>query len=149
MPPSNLHAHLGYWLRTVSNAVSHGFARRVEAEGVTVAEWVVLRMLYDVEGIAPSVLAARMGMTKGAISKLADRLLAKALVVRRPNPDDGRAHELVLEPAGRALVPRLAELADRNDAAFFAVLAQDERRQLKRILKKIVAERELSDVTTE
>jgi len=149
MPPSDLHAHLGYWLRTVSNAVSHRFARRVEAEGVTVAEWVVLRMLYDVEGIAPSVLAARMGMTKGAISKLADRLLAKALVVRRPNPDDGRAHELVLEPAGRALVPRLAELADRNDAAFFAVLAQDERRQLKRILKKIVAERELSDVTTE
>ena len=105
MPPSELHAHLGYWLRTVSNAVSHSFARRVEAQGVTVAEWVFLRMLYDVEGIAPSLLAARMGMTKGAISKLADRLLAKEFVERRPNPDDGRAHELVLEATGRALVP--------------------------------------------
>lgn len=149
MPPSNLHAHLGYWLRTVSNAVSHGFARRVEAEGATVAEWVVLRMLYDVEGIAPSLLAARMGMTKGAISKLADRLLAKGLVERRPNPDDGRAHELVLKPAGRVLVPRLAELADQNDAAFFDVLAQAERRQLERLLKKIVAERALNEIPTE
>lgn len=149
MPPSDLHAHLGYWLRMVSNAVSHSFARRVEAQGVTVAEWVFLRMLYDVETIAPSLLAARMGMTKGAISKLADRLLAKELVARRPNPDDGRAHELFLEPAGRALVPRLAELADRNDAEFFDLLTQDERRQLEMLLRKIVAERELNAMPTE
>ena len=148
MPPSNLHDHLGYWLRTVSNAVSQGFARRVEAQGVTVAEWVVLRMLYGVESIAPSLLAARMGMTKGAISKLADRLLAKDLVERRPNPGDGRAHELILKPAGRALVPRLAELADQNDAAFFDLLTGDERRQLEGLLRKIVAERELRDVPT-
>ncbi len=36
--PSDLHDHLGYWLRTVSNAVSQSFARKVEGEGVTVAE---------------------------------------------------------------------------------------------------------------
>ena len=148
MPPSDLHAHLGYWLRMVSNAVSHSFARRVEAQGVTVAEWVFLRMLYDVDTIAPSFLAARMGMTKGAISKLADRLLAKGLVERRPNPDDGRAHESFLEPAGRALVPRLAELADRNDAEFFDLLTQDERRQLEMLLRKIIAERELNAMPT-
>lgn len=149
MPPSDLNDHLGYWLRTVSNAVSHSFARRVEAQGVTVAEWVFLRMLYDVESIAPSLLAARMRMTKGAISKLADRLLAKDLVERRPNPDDGRAHELVLKPAGRTLVPRLAELADQNDAAFFDLLTRDERRQLEVLLRKIVVGRELKDVPTE
>ena len=55
----------------------------------------------------------------------------------------------VLKPAGRALVPRLAELADRNDAEFFDLLTQDERRQLELLLRKIVAERELNDVPTE
>src|SRR5690242_15425598 len=108
--PSELQAHLGYWLRAVSNAVSQGFARAIEAEGVTVAEWVVLRMLYDVESIAPGQLAQRMGMTKGAISKLADRLVVKGLVVRRADPEDGRAQSLALLPVGRALVPKLAEL---------------------------------------
>src|SRR5690348_17127398 len=114
-PPSTLDTHLGYWLRMVSNGVSRSFARKVEREGVTVAEWVFLRALFDVERVAPSQLADAMGMTKGAISKLADRLLEKALIARRENPDDRRAQTLALTPAGRELVPRLAALADSND----------------------------------
>jgi MarR family transcriptional regulator, lower aerobic nicotinate degradation pathway regulator len=146
---SELHAHLGYWLRTVSNAVSQSFSRAVEAEGVTVAEWVVLRMLYDVESIAPTQLALRMGMTKGAISKLADRLVAKELIARLADPRDRRAQSLALQPAGRALVPKLAELADRNDAAFFGTLASDERCQLEGLLRRIVAERGLNSAPTD
>ena len=47
---SDLTAHLGYWLRYVSNHVSHAFARKVEARGVTVAEWVLLRQLLESGG---------------------------------------------------------------------------------------------------
>lgn len=145
-PPSNLDSHLGYWLRMVSNAVSQSFARKVEREGVTVAEWVFMRALYDVERVAPSQLAEVMGMTKGAISKLADRLLEKSLIERQANPDDKRAHTLALKAAGQALVPRLAILADENDAQFFGALTPDEHRQLAQLLRKIAHERELTDV---
>jgi DNA-binding MarR family transcriptional regulator len=130
----------------VSNGVSLSFARKVEREGVTVAEWVFLRALYDAGGVAPSQLAERMAMTKGAISKLADRLLEKFLIERRANPDDRRAHTLALNRKGRALVPRLAALADENDEVFFGALASDERRRLEQILRKIVKERELTSV---
>src|SRR5919201_1941973 len=128
-PVSDLQHHLGYWLRTVSNAVSHSFARKVERQGVTVAEWVFLRVLYDADWVAPSLLAEHMGMTKGAISKLADRLLEKDLVQRAEHPGDRRAHRLALSPAGRTLVPRLARIADANDASLFGVLTPDERRR--------------------
>ena len=138
--------HLGYWLRMVSNHVSAGFARRLDGQGVTVAEWVVLRELLDAEALAPSLLAARMGMTRGAISKLADRLLAKALVVRHENPQDGRAHTLSLTAAGRRLVPRLARLADANDAAFFGPLTARERAAIEAALRKVVAARGLKDI---
>lgn len=144
--PSTLEAHLGYWLRMVSNGVSLRFARKVEREGVTVAEWVFLRVLYDAGAVAPSQLAGRMAMTKGAISKLADRLLEKSLIERRANPDDRRAHTLALNREGWALVPRLAALADENDEEFFGALASDERRQLKQLLQKIVKEHELTSV---
>ena len=147
-PVSDLEAHLGYWLRMVSNAVSQSFARRVEAEGVTVAEWVFLRMLWDIDPVAPSLLAGRMGMTKGAISKLADRLIGKALVERRADPVDGRAQILSLTAAGRVLVPRLAALADVNDAAFFSTLSPEDRNDLERLLRKIVMDRKLTDVPT-
>jgi DNA-binding MarR family transcriptional regulator len=143
---SDLSTHLGYWLRYVSNHVSQAFAERVAAKGVTVAEWVFLRMLYDVESIAPSQLAERMGMTKGAISKLADRLVEKNLVSRDAKPDGKRGQTLMLKPAARELVPRLAELADRNDAMFFGGLSPEERGELERLLRLIARERGLSDI---
>ena len=135
---SDLSAHVGYWLRYVSNHVSQAFARKVAAHGVTVAEWVLMRQLLDEEALAPSVLADRMGMTRGAISKLADRLISKSMVVRNADPKDGRAQTLALTSAGRALVPKLAALADANDAEFFDHLTSKDRAALFRILQETV-----------
>ena len=55
--PSTLEDHAGYWLRYVSNHVSHAFARKVEAQGVTVAEWVLLREMFNTGAANPSQLA--------------------------------------------------------------------------------------------
>lgn len=89
-PVSELTGHLGYWLRQVSNHVSHAFARRLESRAVTVAEWAVLRALYAGEALAPSRLADQLGLTRAAISKLAERLVAKRLASRARNTSDGR-----------------------------------------------------------
>lgn len=143
-PVPDLTDHLGYWLRLVSNGVSQAFARKVEAHGVTVAEWVLMRQLLDVEALAPSRVAEHMGMTRGAITKLADRLIAKSLLARTADPQDGRAQTLALTRAGRTLVPRLAALADVNDAEFFGDLPARDRAILLRILRTIVTRRELA-----
>lgn len=140
---SALTDHVGYWLRFVSNHVSQAFARKVEAHGVTVSEWVVLRHLLDSGPVAPSRLAEHMGATRGTVTKLADRLIEKSLVTREADPTDGRAQVLDLTPAGRTLVPRLAALADRNDAEFFDHLAPDERAALVKTLQGIVERRGL------
>ena len=134
---SGLDSHLGYWLRLVSNHVSQAFAARLAARDVTVAEWVTLRALYGQPPMPPSRLAEAMGMSRGAITKLASRLIAKALLVREDDPDDGRAQTLALTAAGRALVPQLARLADENDDAFFAPLSGAERGVLEGLLRRL------------
>lgn len=140
---SALTNHTGYWMRMVSNAVSQEFARKVTGEDVTVAEWSFMRVLYDLEPTPPSVLAERMGMTKGAISKLADRLLAKRLIERTESEQDRRAHSLSLTLEGRAKVPVLASLADENDAEYFGILTKKEHETLNRILKALAERRGL------
>jgi DNA-binding MarR family transcriptional regulator len=135
---SELTAHLGYWLRHVSNYVSQAFARKLAAKDVTVAEWALMRVLHDREPTSPSQLANDMGMTRGAITKLADRLLAKGLIDREASPDDGRSHTLRLTAQGADLVPELAVLADENDAECFAHLSDRDRRSMLRILKETV-----------
>ena len=134
---SDLTAHIGFWLRMVSNHVSQAFAAKLAAKEVTVAEWSLMRALYDKDPTPPSRLADEMGMSRGAITKLADRLIAKSLIMREASADDGRAQTLALTDRGSALVPDLAALADRNDAEFFECLTTGERETLGRLLKSL------------
>lgn len=145
-PVSELTAHLGYWLRLVSNHVSQAFAGKLADKGVTVAEWVMIRSLYGKDPIPPSHLANEMGMTRGAITKLADRLIGKALIVRRASNQDGRAQTLALTSQGARLVPELAALADCNDAEFFAPLSAAERKTLDRLLKRMVEHSQMTAI---
>jgi len=150
---SGLRGHVGFWLRFVSNHVSHAFARKLLASGVTVAEWVVLRETYSLTGeaasIAPSLLAETTGLTRGAVSKLVDRLLRKKLLTREEREDDRRFQSIALTDAGRKLVPKLAALADENDAEFFSTLSERERQALIATLKKLVEANRLTKIPTE
>ena len=134
---STLETHLGYWLRAVSNQVSAAFAAKVADEGVSVAEWVILRQLFEVD-TAPSLLAEKTGLTRGAITKIADRLIAKDLVTRTAAADDRRYQALALTKEGRRLVPKLAALADRNDAEFFGHMPAAERKAIEAAMRAIV-----------
>ncbi|WP_091682245.1 MarR family winged helix-turn-helix transcriptional regulator [Methylocapsa palsarum] len=133
-----LTAHLGYQLRQVSNHVSHAFARKVATKDVTVAEWAMMRVLHSKQPIAPSQLADEMGMTRGAISKLADRLISKSLVARKASSTDGRAQTLRLTAQGAQMAPELAALAEQNEAECFGHFSSEDRATLRRILKEAV-----------
>jgi DNA-binding MarR family transcriptional regulator len=145
MEVSPLESHLGYWLRFVSNHVSHAFSLKLATSGVTAGEWVVLRELYDGER-APSALADRLGMTRGAVSKLADRLIAKGLITRRANAGDRRFQTLALTRQGRGAAPKLAALADQNDEEFFAHLDRSTRETIAAAMKDIVRRQGLRTV---
>jgi DNA-binding MarR family transcriptional regulator len=136
--PSRLEDHLGYWLRCLSNLVSDSFAGRLEAHGVSVPQWVVLRCLFDMEGAPLGDLARDVGVDNGALSRMVERLVQKGLVSREADPSDRRAVRLRLTDAGRKLVPVLAREADRNDAEFFCVIDADERARLLATVKALL-----------
>jgi DNA-binding MarR family transcriptional regulator len=146
---SDLTAHIGFWLRMVSNHVSQAFAAKLSDKGVTVAEWTLMRALYGKEPTAPSRVAADMGMTRGAITRLADRLIAKSLITREASTNDGRGQTLALTDRAIRLVPDLAALADRNDAEFFECLTAGERKALGRILRNLVERGHMTAVPVE
>lgn len=147
---SDLETHTGFWLRFVSNHVSQGFAAKLAATGVTVAEWVILRQMYGHDGqLTASDLVASTGLTKGAVSKLLDRLVAKGYVTRQGRDEDRRVQDIGLTQEAVRIVPRLASIADRNDDEFFSVLAPSERAELKQLLQKLVREHDLRQIPIE
>ncbi len=148
-PIAPLEAHLGYWLRFVSNHVSGAFAAKLESQGGSVAEWVILRELYDRAAAPPSELATLTGMTRGAITKIVDRLAATSLAHRTPSPEDSPSQTVALTQAGRTLTPKLAALADHNDEEFFGHLKRSERDVVEAVMRGIIRRQGLRTHPTE
>lgn len=144
---SRLEDHVGYWLRFVSNHVSASFARRLEKLDISVSEWVALRKLYDAPiWTSPSALAEALGMTRGAVSRLVERLVQKDLVERQASRGDGRAQQIRLSSVGQKLLPRLAAIADANDDAFFGDLPENTRAALIALMRQIAEDSELTKI---
>ncbi|HEY7977521.1 MAG TPA: MarR family transcriptional regulator [Rhizomicrobium sp.] len=143
---TGLEAHLGYWLRFVSNSVSAAFAQKLAAHDVSVAEWVAMRLIHGRPGVSATAIADEMGMTRGAISKIVARLEERGLIARAPLPEDARGQALRLNAKGARLLPQLAAAADRNDSEFFDDLPPEDRAAMLRILKGVVARRALKTI---
>ncbi len=134
---SDLEEHLGYWLRCLSNFVSHSFAERLAKLDISVAQWVVLRTLYDRSGVTLNQAAGLVGVDKSSLSRMVERLVQKGLLNRREG-GDRRSVGLFLTRAGEKLVPQLAKLADENDSAFFHTLAGKQRADFLATIKQLL-----------
>ncbi|MFI5972872.1 MarR family winged helix-turn-helix transcriptional regulator [Streptomyces sp. NPDC051452] len=136
---SGLHDHLGYWLRRLSDEVHSRFESELSRHDVTVSQWGVMISVHHGHDTTKAV-AAHMDIDPGAVSRLVDRLAVKGLIRREPDPASRRTVRLVLTGQGQALVPVLAELADRNDAHYFGSLDAGQRRQLEEWIRRLVGQ---------
>lgn len=74
--------------------------------------------------------------------------------IKRPGPSSflvylGSSMTLALTATGRSLVPKLAALAEQNDAEFFDHLGIKERSTIERMLRDIVKIRGLKSIPVE
>jgi DNA-binding MarR family transcriptional regulator len=139
---SPVESHLAYWLNYVGYRLAHELRLRTLEFGVTAAESVVLRKLYEHEdGVMPSRLASRLGLTRGYVSRLAVRLEAKGLINREKSVADRRALTLRVTDMGRALLPVLAAAADKTNARNFVGVGDAPLETVERVIKWIVYRR--------
>jgi DNA-binding MarR family transcriptional regulator len=101
-------------------------------------KWELLRQMLQTGLVNPSQMANQLGRTRGAISKLIERLVDKALVERTSDVKDRRYQHVSLTAKGRKLVPILARLAHENDAEMFGHLTPQTQAELVRLLEGIV-----------
>jgi DNA-binding MarR family transcriptional regulator len=143
-----LDAHLGFWLRFVSNHVSARFQELLDAHDISASEWVALRTMFDQSVSSHTLLIRVLGMTKGATSKVISRLAKKGLAQRQYVEGRAREQSLLLTAKGKALVPQLATLADANDKHFFGHLRPPERDALMRTMQALVSHHQFHEIPT-
>lgn len=144
--PNPLDAHIGFWMRFVSNHVSASFEKRLATKGISVTEWVALRTLFDGDMTSHASMIEALGMTKSAASKILVRLEEKGLVERSYADESAKTQVLTLTKKGRQSVPQLALLADENDEFYFGHLSPEVRAHLVNLLRDLVITHQLKQI---
>lgn len=112
------------WQRLIAEAL-----RPLELTHVQFVLLAVLWWLVHERGERPTqrALAAQAGTDPMMTSQVVRALERKKLLARRRHPDDSRAIELDLTPAGKRLAVKAIGVVERADGEFFAAIPDPER----------------------
>ncbi|MFG1997853.1 MarR family winged helix-turn-helix transcriptional regulator [Spirillospora sp. NPDC048911] len=97
-----------------------------------------LRRAGAAEGLTAGDLNKAAMVTSGAITNRIDRLAAKGLVERVPDPQDRRSVRVRLTDHGHATVDEIVGPHVENEARLLGGLDPDERSQLEGTLRKVL-----------
>jgi len=78
--------------------------KRASAHGMTRAQWGILIWLDRQPGLSQKELAELLEVEPITVARLIDRLEARGMVERRPDPKDRRIWRLHLRPPARAML---------------------------------------------
>jgi len=112
----------------------------MSGHGVRVGQHIVLRELWNKDGLAPGEIARRIGAATPTIVNTATRMEEVGLVTRRPDPADARLVRLHLTPHGRAAREPVREARAALEQHATATLTAAERDHLRSALAKIIAQ---------
>lgn len=129
---------LGYLLALAEVPTRRAFQRHVgHPFDLRPVEFTLLMLLQGNGRAAPKQIGAALRLPAPHVTTLVDRLLARGLVTRGRDPDDGRAVRVQLSDAGQALATRLQKVSLTMEDGLQGQLTPAERTQLRRLLLKL------------
>ena len=92
--------------------------------GVTEQQWRVLRVINDAGSIDPTALADAAILFAPSVTRILKELVERGLIVRTPDPKDGRRSLVSLAESGRALIDNTSRHTIRQLDHFAAAFGQ-------------------------
>ncbi len=89
------------------------------------------------DGVRPSVLAERAGMSKQAMNRILGSLEELGYVVRSNTPDEGRARIVRFTKRGHAAYAKAIEILEQIEKEWRAELGPKDFAQLKELLFRV------------
>jgi len=128
------------WVRLAMtfNVIHYEIKQEISKEPFTVPQLEIISCLDRTKGLPLSLIAERLLVTGGNITGIIDRLERDGYVYRVRDKADRRIVRAVLTEKGfelyKSFLPRYKEIMNRINSG----LTFQERRQLQRLLKKLV-----------
>jgi DNA-binding MarR family transcriptional regulator len=140
-PPERMR-RLPSWL--ASELARRGASLVAEAlahEGVRRQHFAVLTSLAEQGAASQAALGRRLWIDRSDLHALLTELDRDGLVARVRDPEDRRRNVVTLTTTGKALLKRLDKRVDAAQAALLEPLTAGERREVMRLLERVVSHR--------
>jgi len=133
-----MNTDLSLLLKRAERLIDTQLVAALRDENLSAEEWRVLDILGDGQGRIMSDLAAEAVFNLPALSKLTDRLVARALLFRAPDQADRRKVLVFISDHGLAVYRRLKPDIDASGEALLANVSETRVQQLKKLLTSFI-----------
>jgi DNA-binding MarR family transcriptional regulator len=130
--------HLGHLLRRAQQLHLAAWQRDVSRD-ITSVQYAVLTVLERLPGSSQASLGAELDLDRSTIADLVARMTRRGLIERAQDPDDRRRNVLQLTDEGRARVAELRPRVDGLETVLAGDLSAGDRRELRRMLRTMLA----------
>jgi DNA-binding MarR family transcriptional regulator len=110
---------------------------RVSTDILAAMDTHLVLLRADGDGISPSVLAARSGVTRATVTGLVDGLEREGFIRREGSRHDRRSHAVRLTPRGEEFLRDMLPAHFRRVAGLMAKLTAADRKTLVRLLARV------------
>lgn len=128
-----------FLLSQIGQHVADRFTEQLARLDLDPAHFAVLGHLAASDGRSQQELADLLRVHRNAMVGLVDELEERALVTRRPHPDDRRAHAVHLTEKAHEALEAIQSEADALESEILAPLDESERTLLVPLLQRIAA----------
>lgn len=133
-------APLGYLLYRVTSVLRPQASAVLTPLGLTLPEFVCMRVLSLHPGLSSAELARHTNVTPQAMNTVLNRLQNRGAVIRPESVPSGRALPTTLTEAGRDLLKQAEDAVRVADDHVLAVLSEADRHRLRQMLQRIGAQ---------
>jgi DNA-binding MarR family transcriptional regulator len=136
---------IGYLLGRTRAQLAKSLDDALTSHGITHAQGGILLMLMSGHFDTASQLARELYIDAAAMTRMVDRLVKRALVIRLPNGADRRTLMLQLTTEGSALAQQLPEIYLAARERNFAGLSDEEMGFLRSLLRRVLLNGETAE----
>jgi DNA-binding MarR family transcriptional regulator len=131
---------LGYLVNRVARSMAHQLAEDLRPAGVGIGQWAVLMFLWARDRMSQAELSRVVAIEPPTMVRTIDRMVRDGVVIRVPDPDDGRVTRIHRTGRGRSLRDELVPKAVAVNTRALSRMTDSEGRTLRRLLDKLLVE---------
>ena len=134
-----LEGGIGFLLRLLDARYDGLYQNLTRESDITPRQFGVLLTLHQQGTLTLTELSNHIRVDRSTLGEMINRMAKRSLITKRNNGSDGRSAEVLLAPAGKAVLLRIVAGAARLQTALLAPLPPEDRAHFMRCVK-LVAE---------